>query len=79
MREKTVECLAPPDFEELSKSTLLSIVKDEAMNISELNLFDAVVRWTRFHCAQRALENNGTNMRQVYKLVTFIITKLSFH
>lgn len=46
--------LAPPDFEELSESTVLSIVIEEAMNISELELFDATKRWAGYHLPMRS-------------------------
>jgi len=66
LREKTVESLATsPDLEVLSESTLLEIVKDQALNISELELFDTLVRWAGNQCTQNNLEINGTNMRQV--------------
>lgn len=64
-RERTQECLKLLDFEDLSKSTLLSVVKDEALNIRELELFDAIVHWAEHQCSQRDLEVNGTNMREV--------------
>jgi len=53
------------DFEDLSESMLLSIVKEEALNIRELELFDAVKRWAGRQCTQKELEINGTNMREV--------------
>jgi len=43
----------------------LSIVKEDTLNISELELFDAVKRWARHQCTQRGLEINGTHMREV--------------
>ena len=68
LREQTREVFIHPDFEELSESTLLSIVKEDTLNISELELFDAVKRWARYQCTQRGLEINGTHMREVYIL-----------
>lgn len=65
LREQTAESLASPDFEDLPKSTVLSIVNDEWLGISELNMFDCVVRWAGYQCTLRDLEINGTNMRQV--------------
>ncbi len=80
LREQTIESLTPPDFEELSEATVMSIVKDEAMNISELKLFDTVVRWAGYQCAQRDLQMNGANMRQVQLVVysnVFYFSKVS--
>lgn len=65
--------MALPDFEEISESTLLAIVKEKVLSVSELELFEAVKRWAGRQCAQRELEINGTNMRQVsYKLIYFM-------
>ena len=57
--------MAITDFEGVSESTLLAIVKEKVLYITELELFDAVKRWAGRQCAQRELEINGTNMRQV--------------
>lgn len=65
LRERTVESLAPPDFEELPQSTVLAIVQEEDLNIRELELFNAVGRWAEHQCALRDVEVNGNNMRQV--------------
>lgn len=52
-------------FEEVSESTLFSIVKDEALTINEVKLFDAVKRWAGRQCTKKELKINGANMRQV--------------
>lgn len=65
LEERTVESLASPDFEELPKSTVLDIVKEEDLNIRELELFNAVARWDGHQCALRDVEVNGNNMRKV--------------
>ena len=65
LRERTVECLTPPDFEELPKSIVFAIVKEEDLNIREVELFDVVARWAGHQCALRDLEVNGNYMRQV--------------
>lgn len=66
VQEHTTKSLATSDFEELSASLVLLVVKEDTLNIiSELQLFDAVVRWAGYQCAQEELEVNGGNMRQV--------------
>jgi len=60
-----MDCLASPDLEDVNESTMNSIMKNDALNIRELELFDAVVRWANRQCFNRDLEINGTNMRQV--------------
>ena len=65
LREKTQESLIQSGFEDLSESTVLSIVKDGALNINELELFDAVVRWAEHQCTQRGYGIKRTAMRHV--------------
>jgi len=57
--------LASSDFEDAQESTVLAIVKEEVLNIREVELFDAVIRWAKRQCAQNELEINGSNLRQV--------------
>ncbi len=76
LRERTKESLTSSDLEDLSESTMLSIVKEEALNIREVELFDAVVRWAKRQCNEKELEINGTNMRKVIAvIIEFIILK----
>jgi len=76
LRERTKESLTSSDLEDLSESTMLSIVKEEALNIREVELFDAVVRWAKRQCSEQELEINGTNMRKVIaEIIKFIILK----
>ena len=65
LQDRTMECLTASDFEDAHESTVLTIVKEGALNIRELELFDAVIRWAKHQCTERNLEINGTNMRQV--------------
>jgi len=57
--------LASSDFEDANESTVLVFVKEESLNIRELELFDAVIRWAKRQCAQNEIEINGSNLRQV--------------
>ena len=60
-----MDCLASSDLEDANESTVLAIVKDDELNIRELEMFSAVVRWANRQCFNRDLEINGPNMRQV--------------
>ena len=53
------------NFEEIAESTLLTIVQIENLNISELELFRAVMGWAGRQCRKKNLEITGVNMRQV--------------
>ncbi len=65
LQDRTLECLAASGFQDAHESTVLTIVKEGALNIRELELFDAVIRWAKRQCTERNQEINGTNMRQV--------------
>ena len=45
----------------------MSIVKDEALNINELELFDAVVRWAGHQCAPKGCGVEKITMCDVCK------------
>jgi len=45
------------------------IMKEEALYISEFELFLGIERWAVNQCAQKDIEINGTNMREV--IVTY--------
>ncbi len=68
-----MDCLASPDLADANESTMNSIAKDGALNVRELELFDAVVLWAKRQCTQRDLEVNGTNMRQVITNIVHLI------
>ncbi len=65
IRCRTKESFSNPEFEEISESTLLILVKDNDLDISESELFQAVKRWGTKECLRREIEINNTNMRQV--------------
>jgi len=65
LRDRTLECLDASAFEDVHESTVLAIVKEDALHIRELELFDGVIRWAKHQCFQRDLEINGMNMRLV--------------
>ena len=52
-------------FEDLTESTLLTILQMEELDIKELELFRALVGWARRQCSKRDVEMTGTNMRKV--------------
>ncbi len=52
-------------FNELSESTLLTILQMETMDLSELELFRVVMGWAGHACRKKNEEVNGVNMRLV--------------
>ena len=55
------------DFEELSESTLLTILQMKKMDMSELDLFHAIVSWAGRKCSEKNVQLNGSNKRKVIR------------
>jgi len=58
LREQTRESVGHSDYEDISESTLLA---NTLMTKRSMELFDAVVRWTKRQRTQRELECNKEN------------------
>ncbi len=70
LRKQTRQSLGHKKFEDIAESTLLIIMKEEVLDISEVELFDAAKRWASRQCILRELEVTGSNLRQVTILIT---------
>ena len=59
-------------FEDLTESTLLTILQMEELDMREVELFRALVGWARRQCSKRKVETTGSNIRQVkvFQLLT---------
>ena len=64
---RTRESLFNPEFENITESTLVILVKEDDLDISESDLFEAVKRWGSKECARREIDVNGPNLRQVFE------------
>lgn len=53
------------DFESIDVSTLLSIVKMDVLDITEVELFEAAKLWAGRQCLTKCMGITGINMRQV--------------
>ena len=65
------------EFDDITESTLLILVKDDDLGISELELFDVVKRWAVKECGRKEMDINGTNLRQVIILISKCTTSHS--
>ncbi|KAK4005709.1 BTB/POZ domain-containing protein 2-like [Daphnia magna] len=65
IRCRTKDSLSHPPFEDITESTLLILVKEDDLAISETDLFEAVKRWGTKECARREIDVNGSNLRLV--------------
>ena len=68
---QTTECLSNSDFEDLTKTTLVLLGKNDGLAIREVRLFAAVMRWAVKEFQRREMDsNNGYNLRQVSECFT---------
>lgn len=88
IRCQTRESFSNSEFDDITESTLLILVKDDDLVISETDLFDAVKRWATKECGRREMDSNGINLRQVnlqisilsslfYKLIVLLLQILA--
>ena len=62
IRCQSRESFSNAEFDDITESTLLILVKDDDLVISETDLFDAVKRWAVKECGRKEMD---TNLRQV--------------
>ena len=62
IRCQSRESFSNAEFDDITESTLLILVKDDDLVISETDLFDAVKRWAVKKCGRKEMD---TNLRQV--------------
>ena len=60
---ETSEAVVSDAFTEISQPTLVEFLKRESLNIKEIDLFKAVVKWSEAECLRKEKETNGTNKR----------------
>ena len=60
---ETSEAVVSDGFTDISQSTLVEFLKRESLNVEEVDLFKAVVKWSEAECLRQEKETNGTNKR----------------
>jgi hypothetical protein len=68
IRCRTKDSLSHAPFEDITESTLLILVKEDDLVISETDLFEAVKRWGTKECSRREIDVSGPNLRLVMSL-----------
>ena len=79
IRIRTNESLLHAEFENITESTLLILVKDDDLAIDETDLFDALKRWAVKECGRRDLDVTGPHLRQVKIKKTKYFTKIELN
>ena len=60
---ETSEAVVSDAFTDICQSTLVEFLKRESLNVEEVDLFKAVVKWSEAECLRQEKETNGTNKR----------------
>ena len=60
---ETSEAVVSDAFTDICQSTLMEFLKRESLNVKEVDLFKAVVKWSEVECLRQEKETNGTNKR----------------
>ncbi|CAB4035765.1 BTB POZ domain-containing 6-like [Paramuricea clavata] len=62
---KTSEAVASDGFSDINQATLVELVKREPLNVREVDLFKAVLKWSEAECSRKGIEANAKNKRAV--------------
>ena len=62
---KTSEAVSSDTFSDISQKTLINLLKRESLNIEEVQLFQAVLKWSESECSKKEIEVTGKNKRAV--------------
>ena len=62
---KTADVVASDAFVDVDKATLAQLVKRESLNVKEVDLFKAVLKWSEAECSRKEIEANAKNKRAV--------------
>ena len=62
---KTSEAIVSDAFTDITQSTLAEFLKRESLNVKEVDLFKAVVKWSKAECLRQGKESSTENKRAV--------------
>ena len=62
---KTSAAVSSAAFSNISQKTLIEILKRNSLNIEEIELFQAVLKWSNQQCSKKELETTDENRREV--------------
>ena len=60
---KTSEAIASDAFTDIGQSTLAEFLRRESLNIKEVDIFKAVVKWSEAECLRKGKKSNTNNKR----------------
>ena len=65
IEEQTEEAVTPDEFVTVERSVVESVVKREALNVTEVELFKAVDRWAIKECERQGMTSDGRTKRRI--------------
>ena len=74
---QTIDVIDEPTWEEVDKSTLVTVLSSDCLSAPECVLFDAMDRWASRECSRRGIRVTGDNKRQVLTDAIYLIRYLS--
>ena len=79
----TKNVVSSDDFNNISQKTLIKLLMQDTLDISELELFQVVLKWIKFQCSRKELEPTAANQRSVigraiYKFRFFAMSHAEF-
>ena len=63
IKSNTKQVIASKDFNEISQTTLAGVLKLDCVNVSEVELFRAVLNWSDSQCSKNDMEPTNENRR----------------
>jgi hypothetical protein len=58
IKSNTKQAVASTDFDNISQKTLASLLRRNDLNIVEVELFRAVLKWSDFQCSKKHMESD---------------------
>jgi hypothetical protein len=65
IKSNTKQAVASTDFDNISQKTLASLLRCNDLNIVEVELFRAVLKWSDFQCSKKDIEATRESRRSV--------------
>ena len=65
IESNTRKAITSKDFKSISQTTLTTLLKLDHMNVSEVELFRAVLRWSDSQCSKKGMKPTSENKRSV--------------
>ena len=62
---KASEAVTSDAFNDINQKTLINLLKRESLKIEEVQLFQAVLKWSESECSKKGMEVTGKNKRAV--------------